>query len=60
MENLYIKNQIPTYFFNLDMLSDIKSDLIVYLYNNLYIENYMILRWDLKIALTINANGEYI
>jgi hypothetical protein len=36
------------------------DDLWFYLKDNLQKENNDILRWDLKTALKINANGEYI
>jgi hypothetical protein len=61
MENIFDvhKKIIHTYFFDF-FPNPIKSDLYDYLYNNLDIENYNTLRLDLKNALTINANGEYI
>jgi hypothetical protein len=55
MVNIFINLIIPTYFFNLSL--NITHDLWCYLYDNLYDET---LRWNLRNALTINANGEYI
>jgi hypothetical protein len=58
MVNKFEKHGIPTYFFNFSL--SISDDLLFYLYDNLYHENYNILRWGLSIALKTNANGEYI
>jgi hypothetical protein len=55
MVNKFEKHGIPTYFFNFSLY--ISDNLLFYLYDNLYHENYNILRWDLSIALTTNANG---
>jgi hypothetical protein len=55
MVNIFINLIIPTYFFNLSL--NITHDLWCYLYDNLYDET---LRWNLRNALTINANGKYI
>jgi spore coat protein CotH len=61
MENIINKLITSSHFFDVYLnLKDIKPDLLMYLYNNLENENYNILRWDLQIALKINANGEYI
>jgi hypothetical protein len=57
MENIFFKYIIPTYFF--DSIS-ITTDLLNYLYDNLENENYNLFRWDLRNALTNNANEEYI
>jgi hypothetical protein len=57
MVNIFEKITIPTYFF--DSIS-ITTDLLNYLYDNLENENYNLFRWDLRNALTINANGKYI
>ena len=57
MVNIFNEDGIPTYFF--DSIS-ITTDLLNYLYDNLENENYNLFRWDLRNALTINANGEYI
>jgi hypothetical protein len=55
MNNIFNELIIPTHFF--DSISNLKNDLLIYISNNLYHENYNILRWDLSIALTTNANG---
>jgi hypothetical protein len=34
-----------------------KKDLYLYLYDNLFVENYFTFTSDLENALTINANG---
>jgi hypothetical protein len=60
MNNIYIKNQISTHFFEFWVISLFNDDLYYYLYNNLQKENYQTFSWDLKTALIINANGEYI
>jgi hypothetical protein len=44
-------------FSNLFKNTNFKSDLLMYLYDNLYIENYDIFTRDIKTTLTINANG---
>jgi hypothetical protein len=59
MENIFNKITIPRYFFN-DISFVMSDDLWFYLKDNLQKENNDILRWDLKTALKINANGEYI
>jgi hypothetical protein len=59
MDNIFNKLTIPIYFFN-DMSFVMSDDLWFYLKDNLQKENNDILRWDLKTALKINANGEYI
>jgi hypothetical protein len=59
MENIFNKLTIPRYFFN-DISFVMSDDLWFYLKDNLQKENNDILRWDLKTALKINANGEYI
>jgi hypothetical protein len=58
MVNTFNEHGIPSYFFNFSL--SISDDLLFYLYDNLYHENYNIFRWDLKNVLTTNANGEYI
>jgi hypothetical protein len=58
MNNIFNKLNLRNYFF--DQKLNIKTDFICYLYDNLEKENYETLRWDLKIALTNNGNGEYI
>ena len=42
------------------MIKDISEDLYIYLFDNLFDENYKILSRDLQNALTNNANGKYI
>jgi hypothetical protein len=56
MENIFNEIIIPINYFYFY----IKTDLHCYLLNNLYEENNDILKWDLKNALTTNANGKYI
>jgi hypothetical protein len=56
MENKFIKLIISDYYFY--PYNNIKSDLENYIY--LKIRENNIIRWDLKNALTTNANGEYI
>jgi hypothetical protein len=58
MENIFTEHEIPNSF--LYKFSILKVDLLFYLNNNLYIENYQTFSWDLKTALKINVNGEYI
>jgi hypothetical protein len=60
MNNIYIKNQISTNFFEFWVISLFNDVLYYYLYNNLQKENYQTFSGDLNNALTINANGEYI
>jgi hypothetical protein len=61
MENIFEKQIIHEYFFDQYLnLKDIKPNLLMYLYNNLDDENFDTFELDLEIALTINANGEYI
>ena len=57
MVNIFNDLTIPKQFFNLSL--NITDDLLIYICNNLENknENYNILRWDLSIALTTNANG---
>jgi hypothetical protein len=55
MENIFKKIRITNYFFDSISISD---DLFNYIFDNLYIEDT--LRWDLRNALTNNANEEYI
>ena len=57
MVNIFKKIRITNYFFDSISISD---DLFNYIFDNLKNENNNILRWDLRNALTINANGEYI
>jgi hypothetical protein len=53
--NIFNNLTIPNnYFYKLSF--NIKYDLLFYLYDNLKNENNDILRWDLQIALKINAN----
>jgi hypothetical protein len=58
MVNKFEKRKITTHFF--DSISNLKNDLLIYLYDNLYHENIDTLTRDLEIALTNYANGEYI
>jgi hypothetical protein len=60
MENIFKKNIIPNHYFNFNMSFNITHDLYYYLYDSLENENYETFRWDLRNALTINVNGEYI
>jgi hypothetical protein len=56
MVNIFNEHGIPTYFFKrCDMAVDLRN----YIFDNLQKENNISTR-DLEIALTINANGEYI
>jgi hypothetical protein len=57
MKNIFNEIRIPIYFF---YSISITTDLLNYLYDNLENENYNLFRWDLRNALTINANEEYI
>ena len=57
MENIFNKIEILSHYF--DSIS-IKTDLWIYLIDNLDKENYQTFCWDLSIALTTNANEEYI
>jgi hypothetical protein len=57
MKNTFKKIRITNYFFDSISISD---DLFNYIFDNLKNENNNIFRWDLKNALTTNANGEYI
>jgi hypothetical protein len=59
MENIFINLTIPMYYFNFNMSFNISEDLYIYLFDNLFDENNII-TWDLKDALTNNANGKYI
>jgi hypothetical protein len=57
MVNIFNKIKIPNYsFFNFSI--NITLILFDFLYDNLYIEDT--LTWNLRNALTTNANGEYI
>ena len=56
MKNIFKKITIPNYFFDSISISD---DLRNYLYDNLQNENETLI-WDLRNALTNNANGKYI
>jgi hypothetical protein len=58
MVNKFEKRKITTHFF--DSISNLKNDLLIYLYNNLQKENYQTFSGDLNNALTNYANGEYI
>jgi hypothetical protein len=58
MENIFDKQD--HLFSNLFKNINLEWDLIDYLYINLEKENYETFLLDLEIALTINANGEYI
>jgi hypothetical protein len=61
MNNIFKKSIIANYIFGLYYsLKNIKLDLLTYLFDNLQKENYETFLWDLKTALKINANGEYI
>jgi hypothetical protein len=57
MNNIFEKLITKQYF---DVFSNLKNDLLFYLYDNLYHENIDTLTRDLKNALTNNANEEYI
>jgi hypothetical protein len=57
MNNIFEKLITKQYF---DVFSNLKNDLLFYLYDNLYHENIDTLTRDLEIELRINANGEYI
>jgi hypothetical protein len=57
MNNVFEKLITKQYF---DVFSNLKNDLLFYLYDNLYHENIDTLTRDLKNALTNNANEEYI
>ena len=46
------------YYFDFNFI--LENNLDSYLYDNLFDENYETFRWDLDIALKINANEEYI
>ena len=59
MENIFTELNLHYEYFNHKSLNNLKLDLWFYLFDNLQKENN-ILRWDLQIALKINANGEYI
>ena len=58
MKNIFNKNEITNYYFNVSF--NITHHLLNYLNDNLENENYQTLCWDLKIALTINANEKNI
>ena len=60
MVNIFNDLTIPNYFFDSFYLYILDDDILNHLYNNLDKENYNILIFDLRNALTINANGEYI
>jgi hypothetical protein len=57
MENLFNEQQIPDFYFNqyFHLTLDLLYQLDPFLYNNLTLD-----LWDLKLALKINANEEYI
>jgi hypothetical protein len=57
MNNIFEKLITKQYF---DIFSNLKNDLLFYLYDNLYHENIDTLTRDLEIELRINTNGEYI
>jgi hypothetical protein len=59
MENIFNKITIPNNYFNSFYPNILDDDILNYLDDNLHDENNK-LRWDLRNALTINANGEYI
>ena len=59
MDNIFNNLTIPSDYFN-SFYHLITFDLLFYLNNNLQKENYQTFSWDLKTALKINANGEYI
>jgi transcriptional accessory protein Tex/SPT6 len=59
MENIFNKQIISRYYFA-NFSINIKYDLFDYLDDNLDKENIETFFWDLKTALTNNANGEYI
>jgi hypothetical protein len=58
MVNIFNELTIPIYYFS--KIYDMSVDLLIYISNNLYHENIDTLTRDLEIALTTNANGEYI
>ncbi len=62
MVNIFNEITIIDKFFKNDPINlKIKTrDLFDYLYDNLENENMDILKFDLRNALSINANGEYI
>ena len=60
MENIFKKYETTRNYFNENLLNYITHSLFDYLYDNLYHENYQTFSWDLKTALKINVNGEYI
>jgi hypothetical protein len=62
MVNIFNELIIPIYYFSKKnfILKDIKKKLYFYLDDNLDKENYQTFCWDLSIALTTNANEEYI
>jgi hypothetical protein len=60
MVNIFNDLTIPNYLFDSFYLYILDDDILNHLYNNLDKENYNILIFDLRNALTINANGEYI
>jgi hypothetical protein len=47
-------------YLNVNLYADSTFDLCDYFHDNLFIENYNTLRWDLNPILKTNANGEYI
>jgi hypothetical protein len=57
MKNIFNEIRMTNYFFDSISISD---DLFNYIFDNLKNENNNILRWDLRNALTNNANEEYI
>ena len=60
MNNIFDKLNLQNYFYGIYLnFKDIKEDLFDYLYENLYNENKT-LSWNFQLALTNNANGEYI
>jgi hypothetical protein len=58
MVNIFNKVKLPFFFDNL-FITNLEWDLLKYIDENLSNENNL-LRWGLKTALKINANGEYI
>jgi hypothetical protein len=59
MKNILNNIEISRYYFNFNLFNDISDELYIYLDDKLKNENYTSI-WNLKNALTTNANGEYI
>jgi hypothetical protein len=56
MNNIFEKQAIPKHYFNNLLKTNFEWNFLNYLYDNLKNENNDILKWDLQIALKINAN----